>query len=138
MKWVRAGFALLVGLPDSAGACLWDRDTPAEEASGIPEVVAVLTGRFERNPPLYYQIRLARVTTHLQSHPDDLAAYDGAGVACDRLGLGDEAILWMDRKRVRLEKLDAAVPEVREHRYRYHARLVAGWFIVRSSRERSA
>lgn len=123
MRRTLAAFALLVGLPLSAAACLWDRDTPAEESRGMPEVVAVLTGRFERNPPLYYEMRLARVALYLQSHPDDLAAYDDAGVACDRLGLGDEAISWMDRKRVELEKLDASRPEVREHRYRYHANL---------------
>ena len=65
----------------------------------MPEVVAVLTGRFERNPPLFYEMRLERVTDHLQSHPEDLAAYDDAGVACDRLGRGDEAISWMEKKR---------------------------------------
>jgi hypothetical protein len=104
MRRAMAAFALSVGLPLSVAACLWDRDTPAEEAIGMPEVVAVLTGRFERNPPLYYEMRLARVTLHLQSQADDLAAYDDAGVACDRLGLGDEAISWMDRKRVESTK----------------------------------
>lgn len=121
MKRVITVVVILVGLPICGRACLWDRDTPAEEALGLPEVVAALTGRFERNPPLYYKMRLARVTRHLQSHPEDLAAYDDAGVACDRLGLGDEAIAWMDRKRGQLEKLDASLREVREHRYRYHA-----------------
>ena len=128
MRRTMAAFVLSVGLPLSVAACLWDRDTPAAEAIGMPEVVAVLTGRFERNPPLYYEMRLARVTLHLQSRPDDLAAYDDAGVACDRLGLGDEAISWMARKRVELEKLDASRPEVQEHRYRYHANL--GTFLV--------
>ena len=55
-------------------------------------------------------------TAHLQSHPEDLAAYDDAGVACDRLGRGDEAIAWMEKKRAQLEKLDASRPEVKEHR----------------------
>ncbi|QEF98095.1 hypothetical protein Mal15_21420 [Stieleria maiorica] len=123
-----AALALMISSQLSAEACLWDRDTPAEEASGMPEVVAALTGRFTRNPPLYYEMRLARVSRHLQSHPDDLAAYDDAGVACDRLGLGDEAISWMDRKWVELEKLDSSRPEVREHRYRYHANL--GTFLI--------
>lgn len=128
MRHALAAFALLIGMQLSAFACLWDRDTPAEEASGMPEVVAVLTGRFPRNPPAYYEMRLARVAHHLQSHPDDLAAYDDAGVACDRLGLGNEAISWMDRKRVELEKRDASLPEVQEHRYRFHANL--GTFLV--------
>jgi hypothetical protein len=120
--------ALLFGLPLSVAACLWDRDTPVDEARGLPEVVAVLTGRFERNPPLYYQMRLERTTAHLQSHPEDLSAYDDAGVACDRLGRGDEAISWMEKKRAQLEQLDASDSEVQEQLYRYHANL--GTFLV--------
>ena len=34
-------------------ACLWDRDTLAEEASGNLEVIKVITGRFPRNPPIF-------------------------------------------------------------------------------------
>ncbi len=128
MKRAIAALALLLGLPLSVAACLWDRDTPASEAKGMPEVVAVLTGRFERNPPLFYEMRLARVAAHLESHPDDLAAYDDAGVACDRLGRGDEAISWMDKKRAQLEKRDASLPDVKEQRYRYHANF--GTFLV--------
>ena len=128
MRRALTAFALLLGLPLSVVACLWDRDTPADEARGLPEVVAVLTGRFERNPPLFYEMRLARVADHLRSHPEDLAAYDDAGVACDRLGRGDEAISWMEKKRAQLDGLDAARPEVKEDLYRYHANL--GTFLV--------
>ena len=99
MRRALTALALLLGLPLTAAACLWDRDTPIDEARGLPEVVAVLTGRFQRNPPLFYEMRLERVRDHLQSHPEDLAAYDDAGVACDRLGRGDEAISWMEKKR---------------------------------------
>jgi hypothetical protein len=128
MKRTVTLLALLLALPMSVAACLWDRDTPSDEAKGLPEVIAVLTGRFERNPPLYYEMRLDRVTAHLQSHLDDLAAYDDAGVACDRLGRGDESISWMERKRALLDRLDTALPEVKEHLYRYHANL--GTFLV--------
>jgi len=128
MRRALTALALLLGLPLSVAACLWDRDTPSDEAKGLPEVVAVLTGRFPRNPPLFYEMRLARVAARLQEHPEDLGAYDDAGVACDRLGLGDEAVAWMDKKRARLEPLDASRPEVKEQRYRYHANL--GTFLV--------
>jgi hypothetical protein len=128
MRRTLTALALLLGLPLSVAACLWDRDTPVDEARGLPEVVAVLTGRFERNPPPFYEMRLARVTAHLQSHPGDLAAYDDAGVACDRLGRGDEAISWMDKKRAQLSRRDVANHEVREQFYRYHANL--GTFLV--------
>ncbi|MGP0067868.1 MAG: hypothetical protein ACLQGP_30270 [Isosphaeraceae bacterium] len=128
MKRALAALVLLLGLPLSVAACLWDRDTPASEAKGMPEVVAILTGRFQRNPPRFYEMRLDRVTAQLRSHPEDLAAYDDAGVACDRLGRGDEAIAWMEKKRAQLEKLDGSRPEVKEQRYRYHANL--GTFLV--------
>jgi hypothetical protein len=94
----------------------------------MPEVVAALTGRFARNPSLYYEMRLRRVTAHLQRHPDDLSAYDDAGVACDRLGRGDEAVAWMEQKGAQLETRDGTYPDVKEHRYRYHANL--GTFLV--------
>jgi hypothetical protein len=128
MRRALTALVLLLGLPLSVAACLWDRDTPVDEARGLPEVVAVLTGRFERNPPRFYEMRLERVTDHLQSHPGDLAAYDDAGVACDRLGRGDEAITWMEKKRAQLDGLDASRPEVKEQLYRYHANL--GTFLV--------
>jgi hypothetical protein len=128
MRRMLTVFALLLMLTLPVAACLWDRDTPANEAKGMPEVVAVLTGRFERNPPLFYEMRLVRVAAHLERRPGDLAAYDDAGVACDRLGRGDEAISWMARKLARLEKLDASLPDVKEHRYRYHANV--GTFLV--------
>jgi hypothetical protein len=128
MRRTLTALVLLHGLPLSVAACLWDRDTPADEAKGMPGVVAVLTGRFPRNPPLYYEMRLARVTAGLENHPEDLAAYDDAGVACDRLGRGDEAIAWMEKKRAQLDQLDDSLPEVKEQRYRYHANL--GTFLV--------
>jgi hypothetical protein len=121
MRRLPWALALLLGLPLSLAACLWDRDTPADEAKGMLEVVAAITGRFERNPPLYYEMRLARVADELQSDPADLAA-------CDRLGRGDEAIAWMERKHAQLENHDPANPETREHLYRYHANL--GTFLV--------
>lgn len=110
--------AALLGVPIAVVACLWDRDTPASEAKGMPGVVAALTGRFERNPPLYYEMRLARVGRLIHASPDALTAYDDVGVACDRLGRGDEAITWMEKKRAQLEKLDTSLPTVKEHLYR--------------------
>ena len=69
MKHVLTVATLLLALPLSVAACLWDRDTPADEAKGLPDVVAVLTGRFPKNPPLFYQMRLKRVTAHIKTIP---------------------------------------------------------------------
>ena len=118
--------ALLL-IQGSARACLNDRDTLAEEIKGLPDVVQVVTGRFERNPPLYYQMRLARVTAELKAAPGLLPDYDDAGVACDRLGRDGEAIAWMDKKRARLVRSDAADPAVQEQWYRYNANVGTFW-----------
>jgi len=108
-------------------ACLNDRDTLAEEIKGLPDVVQVVTGRFERNPPLYYQMRLARVAAELKTNPALLSGYDDAGVACDRLGRDDEAIAWMDKKRVQLSTLRLAYPDYHEQWYRYNANTGTFW-----------
>ena len=114
----------------SSHACAWDSDTLEAEAKGIPDTIRVISGRFERNPDLYYEMRLARVTKELGSTPETLELYDDAGVACDRLHRGDEAIAWMEKKRAQMERLrgvaDAGV--LREHRYRTLANL--GTFIA--------
>lgn len=118
---------LILGLilfPASALACLWDSDTLRAEARGLPGIVDLLTGRFEREPDLYYQMRLARVSAAIEAAPPDaardLSLYDDAAVACDRLGRHDDAIEWMARKRARLDAPAAADPD---HEYRYLANL---------------
>ena len=59
-------------------ACLWDTDTLAAEAAQKPDMLRVITGRFERNPPLYYEMRLARVAKVLVRDPSRLSLYDDA------------------------------------------------------------
>lgn len=125
---IRKPTALLVilmsGFTLRASACLWDSDTLAHEAKGIPEVIQVITGRFERNPPLYYQMRLKRVAAEIVVHPEKLELYDDAGVACDRLGRDDEAIQWMARKKTILERIGGpSNASVHDQWYRYYANL---------------
>ena len=111
---------LSVLVVQSASACFWDRDTLAMEAEHFPGITEIITGRFDRFPPLYYEMRLERVAKQLESHPDNLELYDDAGVACDRLGRHDEAIEWMAKKRAVLDALNE--PNT-EHEYRYLANL---------------
>ncbi len=112
---------IVILLTSQTFACLWDRDTLAEEAKGRPDLVKIIVGWFDRYPPEYYQIRLGRVTRDLQSTPNDLALYDDAAVACDRLGRSDDAIGWMAKKKVVLDKLPGG--EAKDHRYRYLSNL---------------
>lgn len=120
---------LLAMAPQSpVQACLNDRDTLAEEAriladeaKGLPGVIQTITGRFPRNPALFYEMRLKRVAEELKRQPARLELYDDAGVACDRVGRDDEALLWMRKKLTYLQRANASEPAIREHWYRYYA-----------------
>lgn len=100
--------------------CLWDDDTLKVEAAGFPGLVEVMTGRFDRFPDEYYELRLLRCEERFEARFRDLPLFDNAAVACDRLGRHDEAIAWMERKFFELET--PTVPDL-EHLYRYHANL---------------
>ncbi|MFT4547901.1 MAG: hypothetical protein ACI8XO_000202 [Verrucomicrobiales bacterium] len=121
----------------SSLACLWDSDTLAEEASGKINVLNVITGRFPRHPPAYYEARLIRVAAEVVEHPENLELYDDAGVACDRLHRSAEAIAWMEKK---AEALERSPDE--EHQYRYHANLgtflIHQWFAAGTDPEQDA
>jgi len=108
-------------------ACAWDQDTLAAEAKGIPDVLHIVTGRFERNPPLYYELRLKRVTAELRTDPGQLENYDNAGVACDHLKRHDEALAWMAKKKLQLDRMPHGTAERREHMYRYLANTGTFW-----------
>ena len=104
-------------------ACIWDTDTLAMEAKAFPGIAEVLTGRFERLPPRYYEMRLERVRREVAASPANLALYDDAGAACDRLKRSDNAVAWMERKAAVLAAADQSLPATLEHRYRLHANL---------------
>jgi tetratricopeptide (TPR) repeat protein len=114
-------FSAMLCLVSSAAACLWDRDTLEHEAQGVPDAMDIIAGRFERNPPLYYQMRLERVTALLQHEPMNLSAYDDAAVACDRLGDDNQAISFMQRKAQQLGVANAT--DKNDQQYRYEANI---------------
>lgn len=113
---------------ERTNGCLWDSDTLRTEASGLPGVGEIITGRFDRFPPEYYEHRLARVTAKINALEGTFADYDDAAVACDRLGRGDEAIEWMAGKLAYIETREAAIdsqppPDLSDERYKYLANL---------------
>ena len=114
---------VLLVLPLAASACRWDRNTLEAEVKGLPDAAQIITGRFERNPRLYYLLRLKRVRDALKTHPNDLPLYDDAGVACDCLGRDTEAMEWMQHKRAHLPPMTAADPAMKEQWYRCYANL---------------
>ena len=94
----RTALLLAALLAASARACYNDRDTLGFELRDQPDAQRALTGRFERNPPLYYAMRVAR----LGSRPRLTAAeHDDLAVALGRLGREDEALASLDFKALR-------------------------------------
>ena len=121
-------------------ACLWDRDTLAEEARGRGADVEVLVGWFDRYPDEYYRMRLERVKRELVTSPGDLALYDDAAVALDRLHRSDDAIAMMAGKKAVLDSLPDS-DDKKEHQYRYLANLgtfYAHRWVVQSREQREA
>lgn len=104
-------------------ACLNDRDSDslAEEAQDLPDVAQVIVGRFPRNPPLFYQMRIARVQKELTANLRQFNLYDDIAVALDHLGRDDEALAWIEKKRILLPKFDTRNQTLKENWYRYYA-----------------
>jgi len=121
MRRLIPGLLAALCLPWPVLACLNDRDSESSEGRARPEVFTVITGQFDRNPPLYYEMRLKRVAEAIEATPVALPLYDDAAVACDRLGRFDEAIAWMEKKRALLERSDGESAAGREQWYRYYA-----------------
>lgn len=90
MKLLAAWAAVCLGTP--AWACLNDIDTrrlEAEASFGVKEMAA---GRFEVNPPAYYQVRIAVARRRIADGGAKPGDYDDLAVALERLGQTDEAI----------------------------------------------
>lgn len=78
-----------------APACYNDRDTLGYELHNRPDIQRALTGRFDRYPPLYYKMRIAR----LRAEPTlNASEYDDLAVALGRLGRTDEALAALAQK----------------------------------------
>ncbi len=117
------GVALLISLPLVARACMNDRDSDAlvVQNKRLPDALRVISGRFERNPPRYYQMRMGRVERELSSKPRQFGLYDDLAVAHDRLGDDETAMRVMAQKRAVLPAFDASDKDNKEAWYRYFA-----------------
>ncbi len=109
----------VASLTVAASACMWDYDTFAVEARGKDDLVAVLAGRFERNPPLYYEMRLKHGLEELRREPNHLGQYDNSAVAAERLGNHDQALQIISEKKRHLKPL----PADKDGWYRYFANI---------------
>ncbi len=115
--------ALLVCFPLSSRACLNDRDSDAlaVQNNRFPNALRVISGRFERNPPRFYRMRIARVQNELKSKPRDFALYDDLAVAHDKLGDDETALKIMAQKRALLPVFNSKDKANKEAWYRFYA-----------------
>lgn len=116
-------FALLVCFSATSRACLNDRDSDALAVQNkrFPDALRVISGRFERNPPRFYGMRIERVQAELKAHPRDFGLYDDLAVAHDKLGDDEAALKVMARKRALLPVFNAKDKANKEAWYRYFA-----------------
>ena len=102
--------------PQAALACLWDYDTLRDEQRGLPTMLAILSGKWERHSDYFYEQRVERMSALLAQEPGNLPAIDNLAVALEKLGRVDEAIVLMQEK--------LALPDDGEHpHYTTHANL---------------
>ena len=89
-----AVLALIAGLvlPSVAVACLWDYDTLKMERSRFPGALELITGKFLRHSPDFYQWRIENRLKRLEADPTNAALLDDLAVAYDKTGQHDKAI----------------------------------------------
>ena len=108
-------------IPGIASACLNDRDTLEHEARNRPAVTDAISGWFDRNPPLYYQMRIDRLEKEASL---TTAEVDDLSVAYDRIGESAKAKAVIGP--------DVARRKSSDEKYRWYANhgtfLAHGWF----------
>jgi tetratricopeptide (TPR) repeat protein len=119
-RWVVAVVVVAV-LPSAALACLWDHDTLRMERQRFPGTLELITGKFLRHTPEFYEWRIKDRVAKLQSDPDNLAYLDDLGVAYDKTGQHQKAI-----------ETALAAEKIKPGRYETEANL--GTFLIHSGK----
>lgn len=90
-----AWIVMLAGLPGVALACLWDYDTLRQERARFPSALELITGKFLRHSPEFYQWRIEDRLKKLESSPKELTLHDDLAVAYQKTGRHEEAVATM-------------------------------------------
>jgi len=91
-----AAFYALV--PTVVSACLWDHDTLRQERSQFPAALELITGKFLRHSPEFYEWRIKDRQEKLKTDPTNLAYHDDLAVAYSKVGRTKDAIATMQAK----------------------------------------
>ncbi|CAN5446746.1 hypothetical protein BH11PLA2_BH11PLA2_15490 [soil metagenome] len=113
---------LVALLPAAAMACMWDYDTLIQERSRFPSTLELITGKFLRHSPEFYQWRIRDRLEKLKASPNDPALYDDLAVAYEKTGQHAKAIETMLAK----EKLFPGLYETYSNLGTFH--ILAGDF----------
>lgn len=80
-----------------AHACLWDWDTLQMERRRFPAVLEMITGKFVRHSPAYYEWRIQDRTKRMRSPARDPELVDDLAVAYSKLGRHAEGIAILEQ-----------------------------------------
>jgi tetratricopeptide (TPR) repeat protein len=78
-------------------ACLWDWDTLQMERRRFPGTLEMITGKFVRHSPAYYEWRIQDRTKRMQSPAEDPGLADDLAVAYSKLGRHAEGIALLEQ-----------------------------------------
>jgi tetratricopeptide (TPR) repeat protein len=87
----------MFALTSLAQACLWDWDTLQMERRRFPGVLEMITGKFVRHSPAYYEWRVRDRTSRMRSAADDPSLADDLAVAFSKLGRHAEGIALLEQ-----------------------------------------
>ncbi|WP_405208987.1 tetratricopeptide repeat protein [Aquimarina sp. LLG6339-5] len=73
-------------------SCFWDYDTIEMERMQFPDVIELISGKFLRHSPEFYQWRIQDRKEKLEKSPDNLELYDDLAVAYSKIGNDAKAI----------------------------------------------
>ena len=73
-------------------SCIWDRDTIAMERQRFPSTMEIISGKFLRHSPEFYQWRIQDRAAKLNTNPNQWNYYDDLAVACDKTGNPTKAL----------------------------------------------
>ena len=79
-------------------SCIWDRDTIAMERQRFPSTMEIISGKFLRHSPEFYQWRIQDREAKLKTNPNQWNYYDDLAVAYDKTGNHTKAIELMLQK----------------------------------------
>src|SRR5262245_46406128 len=81
----------------AAQACLWDWDTLQMERRRFPGTLEMITGKFARHSPAFYEWRVQDRAKRMHSSAEDPALADDLAVAYSKLGRHAEGIALLEQ-----------------------------------------